>query len=347
MPRLWLPLTLLLIGHCAHADDNETPAATRESALESFRRARDVWKADQAHPEAALPFYRHAAEQGIADAQAFLGWAYLDGKGVQRDVDAARTWFDLAAAQGHPYAVYMLAFMYGRGDGVPADTDKADAFIRRAAELYYPDALLTAAGQGFRKDADAPSIARAFAYLNVATERGDVRAMFMLGKAHLDGRHVPQDFAQAFTWLQKASRAKEAAHAGLWVAHCYAHGLGVKRDTARAEKLFADLQANLSVSEVNNFAWELAVSPIDVARDGARAVALMNAKLTDPKVRKYQYLDTLAAAYAEANDFKHAIETQKEAIGQLRSTPDGARRDQGFAERLALYEAGKPYREQL
>jgi hypothetical protein len=54
------------------------------------------------------------------------------------------------------------------------------------------------------------------------------------------------------------------------------------------------------------------------------------------------YLDTLAAAYAEAGDFENAVRFQREAIAKL-SAGDPSRAE--FFDRLQLYESSKPYRD--
>jgi len=57
----------------------------------------------------ALRWYRQAADQGLAEAQLFLGDLYVGGHGVVRDADTARDWYEKAAAQGHPAARPKLA----------------------------------------------------------------------------------------------------------------------------------------------------------------------------------------------------------------------------------------------
>jgi len=53
------------------------------------------------------------------------------------------------------------------------------------------------------------------------------------------------------------------------------------------------------------------------------------------------YLDTLAAAYAESGQFDKAVESQEKAI---ELAPDDEKAD--FETRLKLYQEGKPYREE-
>ena len=48
----------------------------------------------------AVRWYRKAAEQGDADAQANLGYCYLHGKGVSKDEAEAVRWYRKAAEQG-------------------------------------------------------------------------------------------------------------------------------------------------------------------------------------------------------------------------------------------------------
>jgi tetratricopeptide (TPR) repeat protein len=92
----------------------------------------------------------------------------------------------------------------------------------------------------------------------------------------------------------------------------------------------------------NNLAWLQATCPDEHYRDGKKAVA--NAKqaceITEWKTERC--LDTLAAAYAEAGDFPNAIESQQKAIAL--ATQESGKQD--MQERLELYEAGKPYREE-
>ena len=88
-------------------------------------------------------------------------------------------------------------------------------------------------------------------------------------------------------------------------------------------------------------AWILATCPDGKYRDGMSAVksATQACKLTN--WQEVSALSTLAAAYAEAGDFPSAVLWEQKA-GELSAAPRlGGKRK---AERLALYQAGKPFR---
>jgi serine/threonine-protein kinase len=72
---------------------------------------------------------------------------------------------------------------------------------------------------------------------------------------------------------------------------------------------------------------------VDLARRAVRAT----------HQKKDSYLDTLAAAHAEAGQFAEAIKTQKEAMALLRG--DEEREAKGYPSRLKLYQSGLPYRQ--
>ncbi|MDJ0874466.1 MAG: tetratricopeptide repeat protein [Desulfobacterales bacterium] len=96
------------------------------------------------------------------------------------------------------------------------------------------------------------------------------------------------------------------------------------------------------IEVLNNIAWILATSPDERLRDGKRAVALAeraNAHATD-----INFMDTLAAAYAEAGRYDDAVAMANRVISMLAES--GAASELGpHVERLSLYEEGRPYRD--
>jgi tetratricopeptide (TPR) repeat protein len=93
----------------------------------------------------------------------------------------------------------------------------------------------------------------------------------------------------------------------------------------------------------NDRAMILASCPDANRRDGAKAVESAAQACALTGWNQPAYLDTLAAAYAEAGDFAAAVKWQSRAIELL---PDEAMKAD-FQSRLALYQAGKPYRQGL
>ncbi len=91
---------------------------------------------------------------------------------------------------------------------------------------------------------------------------------------------------------------------------------------------------------LNNFAWVLATSPNDALRDGKRAIelALKACELTEYK--QAHILSTLAAAYAEAGDFKNAVKWSEKAC----ATGDSSIQGQLKLEQES-YKQEKPWRE--
>ncbi len=84
-----------------------------------------IWRVAAEQSCAAAEQYRKAAEQGDADAQANLGWAYDNGHGVEQDYREAARWYRKAAEQGDAMAQANLGVAYANGDGVIEDDREA------------------------------------------------------------------------------------------------------------------------------------------------------------------------------------------------------------------------------
>lgn len=95
-------------------------ASTAAPALaQEFYKGRAAYNA--ADYAAALDNWRPLAEKGNADAQAALGYMYLNGQGVAGDDTVAADWYLRAARQQQPDAVYALGTLYLAGRGVQKD----------------------------------------------------------------------------------------------------------------------------------------------------------------------------------------------------------------------------------
>jgi tetratricopeptide (TPR) repeat protein len=94
----------------------------------------------------------------------------------------------------------------------------------------------------------------------------------------------------------------------------------------------------------NNLAWLHATCPISRFRDGKDAIkmAVKACELTDWK--RWDWIDTLAAAYAEAHDFENAVKYEKQAM--LFDTISNEDR-RAMEQRISLYQRRVPYRESL
>jgi tetratricopeptide (TPR) repeat protein len=93
----------------------------------------------------------------------------------------------------------------------------------------------------------------------------------------------------------------------------------------------------------NNLAWIRATCPDPAYRDGRRAVKAARRACRFSGGLEAGFLDTLAAAYAEAGDFERAVKWQRRVVAR-RDAAGEAERAADARARLALYEQGRPYR---
>jgi len=93
-------------------------------------------------------------------------------------------------------------------------------------------------------------------------------------------------------------------------------------------------------SALNSLAWLLATCPEETIRSGHKAVEHARRACELSNWQKSLFIDTLAAAYAEVNQFEEAIVWQKKAVS---IAPEDKKPD--CQSRLELYQAGKPYRQ--
>lgn len=117
-----------------------------------------------------------------------------------------------------------------------------------------------------------------------------------------------------------------------------------------------DLRASLKLNDQNEGAWNAlarlrATAPDATCRDGAESVRLARKAVALANKSAYGPTDTLAAAYAEANDYPRAVETERLAMAaagrEIRDTARAQNFQKAAAGRLHLYEQHQAYHADL
>jgi tetratricopeptide (TPR) repeat protein len=134
-------------------------------------------------------------------------------------------------------------------------------------------------------------------------------------------------------------------YAGAYVtrAKAYAHWRMNSRALAELDAA-TKLKDRDPIRAFNTVAWCHATCGQDALRDGKRAVMEASKACELDHWKEASYIDTLAAACAEAGDFDHAVQYQKQVLHMIPG--QGQALDKAKA-RLELYEHHKPYREEI
>ena len=129
---------------------------------------------------------------------------------------------------------------------------------------------------------------------------------------------------------------------GNWNDRARIYSLQNQSDKARADLAESIKQSSSgTVEDQNDMAWALATSTNSALRDGPAAINLAQKAVAATRRTNANFVDTLAAAYAETGDFEKAVSVEKEAIGLLTNKVE----IDDYTVRLNLYQTSTPYRE--
>jgi tetratricopeptide (TPR) repeat protein len=124
--------------------------------------------------------------------------------------------------------------------------------------------------------------------------------------------------------------------------------LAVNRHTDAVKTFDAVLKAEPEDEMIlNNLSWVLSTSPIDMLRNGKRALELAEKASELSEYKKAYILSTLAAAHAELGDFDKAVEWSQKCIDIAEKDPDDKERLNDLKKELESYKKKQPYREAM
>jgi len=140
--------------------------------------ARQLADQSPAVQKQGMALMNKAAEAGSADAAMFLGNAYFNGAGVERDRKAGMQWYMTAAERGHPLAQFRIGLAYLSGNGMVRDDSQGILWVNKAAEQNLPDALYVLGLSYINGEASLDrNYDRGMAMLRKAARLGNVQAL--------------------------------------------------------------------------------------------------------------------------------------------------------------------------
>jgi TPR repeat protein len=189
----------------------------------------------------ASNWFKKSAEQNLVDAQTILGYQYMYGDGIGKDIDKAISLLEKAQAQGSAYACFLLGKIYH------FDTQRKNRFTasgyyvwaiemgsteakRYRADMYmdtgdYKDALdlyVKALKEGcvesaynaanmfeYGRGCDVNNELAFNLYLHAA-QNGVMMAQHNVGAYYYNAKYVEKDIQKAFEWYLKAANQGSA-----------------------------------------------------------------------------------------------------------------------------------------
>ena len=130
-----------------------------------------------------------------------------------------------------------------------------------------------------------------------------------------------------------------------YMARAYAF-IGLKQLPQAEQDLrtVVSMKARDRSAQCNAVAWVRATCPEASVRNGKEALSLAATACDLTGWKNGRYIDTLAAADAEAGDFESAVKEEEKALSLMENSPPPSISE--FRSRLALYQQQQPYRDE-
>lgn len=148
----------------------------------------------------ARNWYLSAAEKGYADAFVLCGDSYIFGDEMDNNYNTALFYYDKAITAGSAFGLFRLGWLYKEGLGVTADRKTALLYLEKAIAAGYNEARFEAASIYEEEGA----FDKALVLLKEAATENNTQAMLVLSDLYLRGEGVKQDFSQAKSLEEKA-----------------------------------------------------------------------------------------------------------------------------------------------
>ena len=111
----------------------EAAKPVKQTSAELIADADNAIKAQ--HYTDAIAILKPLGDTGNVQAQTRLGDAYVEGRGVDRDLAVGERWYEKAALQGDTSAQIKLGAMFAKGQGVAQSNNLAYVWYGTAARL--------------------------------------------------------------------------------------------------------------------------------------------------------------------------------------------------------------------
>jgi len=127
--------------------------------------------------------YLRLAEEGYENCQAFVGWMYFSGEGVEKNLSKAKYWYEKASNSGDSESLFYLGKIYFiRGDYAEALKKFKKAESKNYAPAIYRIGRLYQLGKGVIKDEE-----KAYSYFLQASRKGHLFAKKQISLFYMRG----------------------------------------------------------------------------------------------------------------------------------------------------------------
>lgn len=169
---------------------------------------------------------------------AWIGFMYLEGNGVKKDLKIAASWIEKAANGGDDWAQFKFGMLLSDGIGIKKNESNAFEWLQKAFDAGNTDAIAPL-GRMYKYGRGTPaSPEKALELFRLGAEKGDVAAQYALGYELYKGEIVPVDYPKARELLQVVFDKTSDNGAAFYLGYMYDEGLGGSKDYAKAFRFY-------------------------------------------------------------------------------------------------------------
>lgn len=188
--------------------------------------------------ENAIGYLQSAMMHGSTDAAVLFGQALLTGNGVEQDATAGIGLLEQVAPIDTTGQAYLwLGIAYYTGTGSPSDPELALRLLDSAAQRGNTRAMIILGQLYNGSEGIERDTVKVLHWYERAVEAGSVDAMVQLAGSYLSGESVPQDAKRAAELYQRAADLG-STEAMCRLGICYENGDGVVLNSRRAYSLY-------------------------------------------------------------------------------------------------------------